>query len=379
LIRQIDYLNLIMKKFLGNVMTFPIVSVLGLLSSCSAPTQEVLPSEPAPPGIEVSAGHDRQIALPISTVVIEGSVRTLPQLSPTLVWSQVSGQPNVRMQGANSQVLTVSELQPGTFVFRLSAQLGGRSASDDVVITVLPAPAGGPGQGQMARLRQVAWSASDYQQWEYDATGRPIGYTAQWLASQDGSVVRRLAQQLQYDAQGRLARVVSPAGTIVYAYDQQGQVAQTEERDARNEPFRRTAYTYAAGRLVGETIELLLGSGEWVEQRSEFSYDAQGNLATLAHYALANGQLQVISTIAYSEYDGHPNPDHLGFRRPFLPGMIFQPNNPGRKVERLANGQVSSDERYTYTYAPSGHPVQRTTSATSHGTSWTSTLHYHYE
>ncbi|MCU0451674.1 MAG: hypothetical protein MUC97_17820 [Bernardetiaceae bacterium] len=352
---------------------------MGLLISCSAPTQEILPGESVPPSIEVSAGNDRQVTLPISTVVIEGTVRTQPQFKATVAWAQVSGQPNAQMRGIDSQVLTASGLQPGTYVFRLSAQGGGRSASDDVVVTVLPAPTGGPGQGQVARLRQVSWSSSDYQRWEYDANGRPIGYTAQWMASQDGSVVRRLAQQLQYDEQGRLARLVSPGGTTVYAYNAEGQVAQTEERNARNEPLRRTAYTYTAGRLTGEATELLLGSGEWVSQRSEFDYDAQGNLVTLTQYALVNGQPQVMSTVTYSEFDRQPNPDNLAFRRPFLPGVVYQPNNPGRKVERLQNGQVSSDERYTYLYAPSGHPVQRTTSATSHGTRWETTVHYHYE
>jgi YD repeat-containing protein len=199
------------------------------------------------------------------------------------------------------------------------------------------------------------------------------------MASQDGSVVRRLAQQLQYDEQGRLVRVVSPGSTTVYAYNSEGQVAQTEERNARNEPLRRTTYTYAAGRLVEEGIELLLGSGEWVSQRAEFGYDAQGNLVALTQYALVNGQPQVMSTVTYGEFDHQFNPDNLGFRRPFLPGVVYQPNNPGRKVERLANGQMSSEERYTYQYASSGHPVQRTTSTTSHGTSWETTLHYHYE
>lgn len=368
-----------MKNFPGNVLAFPILSFLGLLIGCSAPSPEILPGEQLPPALEVSAGTDRQVTMPINTVVLEGTVRTPAQASPTLAWAQVSGQSNAQLRGTDSQVLTVSELQPGTYVFRLSAQVSGRSASDDVVVTVLPAPAGGPGQGQVARLRQVSWSPTDYQRWEYDANGRPIGYTAQWLASQDGSVVRRLAQQLQYDEQGRLARVVSPGSTTVYAYNSEGQVAQTEERNARNEPLRRTAYTYTAGRLTGEATELLLGSGEWVSQRAEFGYDAQGNLVALTQYALVNGQPQVMSTIAYSEFDRQPNPDNLGFRRPFLPGVVYQPNNPGRKVERLANGQISSDERYTYQYAPSGHPVQRTTSATSHGTRWETTVHYHYE
>jgi hypothetical protein len=84
----------------------------------------------------VSAGADKTIVLPVSSVVLNGSASDNGTIV-SYVWEQDSGPGTATLGGTNTPVLTASGLIEGTYVFRLTAvDDEGNSASDTVNVFV---------------------------------------------------------------------------------------------------------------------------------------------------------------------------------------------------------------------------------------------------
>ena len=106
---------------------------------------ESAPQNTAP---SVNAGADQAITLPTNSVALSGSASDdgLPnppgQVSYT--WSQVAGPAPVTFGTSDAASTTVSFSSDGTYTLRLQVSDGALSASDEVSITVNPAPPSGP-------------------------------------------------------------------------------------------------------------------------------------------------------------------------------------------------------------------------------------------
>ena len=85
----------------------------------------------------VSAGPDRNITLPTSTLTLNGTA-TDPDTPLTYAWTQKSG-PAATMSTQNTLNLGLSNLVAGSYTFNLKAtDSKGASANDDAIVTVLP-------------------------------------------------------------------------------------------------------------------------------------------------------------------------------------------------------------------------------------------------
>jgi beta-glucanase (GH16 family) len=90
-----------------------------------------------------NAGADRTVTLPLTSVIINGSGSDSDGTITAWQWTQVSGPNTATLSGANSANLGVSGVVAGTYVFRLTVtDNGGRTATDDMSLTVVSAPAG---------------------------------------------------------------------------------------------------------------------------------------------------------------------------------------------------------------------------------------------
>jgi hypothetical protein len=89
----------------------------------------------------VNAGADQTITLP-SLANLSGSVSDSggPLATPLVSWSVVSGPGSVTFGNASSASTSANFSVAGTYVLRLTASDGQLQSSDDVTITVLPAP-----------------------------------------------------------------------------------------------------------------------------------------------------------------------------------------------------------------------------------------------
>jgi fibro-slime domain-containing protein/RHS repeat-associated protein len=96
----------------------------------------------------VNAGQDQTITLP-STAALTGSFvdDDLPTTVVATTWSVVSGPGTVTFTNANALVTTAKFTVPGTYVLRLTANDSQLSGSDDVTVTVNPAPCLTPPHG----------------------------------------------------------------------------------------------------------------------------------------------------------------------------------------------------------------------------------------
>ncbi|MCW1923697.1 tandem-95 repeat protein [Luteolibacter arcticus] len=84
-----------------------------------------------------SAGSDRSITLPTSSVVINGSGTDSGGSISGYSWSQVSGPSNATLSGGGTANLTASGLVQGSYVFRLTVtDNSGLTGYDDLTVTV---------------------------------------------------------------------------------------------------------------------------------------------------------------------------------------------------------------------------------------------------
>ncbi|MEO7990609.1 MAG: PKD domain-containing protein [Chryseolinea sp.] len=95
---------------------------------------------PKPP--TVSAGVDKTITLPISTVSLTGTATDADGTIATKIWTQSSGPNTATIVSSSALTTNITGLIQGTYVFSLSAtDNSGLSTADLVTVQVLPAPA----------------------------------------------------------------------------------------------------------------------------------------------------------------------------------------------------------------------------------------------
>ena len=115
----------------------------GALASSDDVTVVANPAPPTNQPPSVSAGPDLAVTLP-SSASLNGTVGDdgLPNPPGTLTttWSRVSGPGTVTFGNAGAVDTTASFSASGTYVLRLTANDGAAGASDDVTVTVNPAP-----------------------------------------------------------------------------------------------------------------------------------------------------------------------------------------------------------------------------------------------
>jgi len=88
-----------------------------------------------------NAGTDKTITLPTSSVTLNGSGSDPDGTITAYAWTKISGPTSFTIASPASATTNITGLVQGTYTFRLTVtDNGGLTASDDVVITVNPAP-----------------------------------------------------------------------------------------------------------------------------------------------------------------------------------------------------------------------------------------------
>src|SRR3989442_8217930 len=128
---------------------FGICCALVVLALVPAPPAraQLLPPPPPAPAVNlapvVNAGADQVITLP-SSANLTGTAIDDGQPNPpgvlTTTWSQVSGPGTVSFSNARALNSTATFSASGAYVLRLTASDGALAVSDDVAVTVNPAP-----------------------------------------------------------------------------------------------------------------------------------------------------------------------------------------------------------------------------------------------
>lgn len=86
----------------------------------------------------VNAGSDQTVTLPTASVVLTGTATDDDVTPPTLLWEILSG-PTGTLTNQTQNEVTLSNLQEGTYILRLTAtDAGSLSNMDEVVVNVLP-------------------------------------------------------------------------------------------------------------------------------------------------------------------------------------------------------------------------------------------------
>jgi len=103
---------------------------------------QVIVNRPANQLPVARAGNDITISLPVSQAQLDGSASYDPDGTiTTFTWTRISGPADATIETPAAALTRINRLTQGTYVFRLTVtDNSGGNASDDVTVTVLPAP-----------------------------------------------------------------------------------------------------------------------------------------------------------------------------------------------------------------------------------------------
>ncbi len=97
-----------------------------------------------------NAGNNITLTLPTNSTTLNGSGSDIDGTISSYAWTRVSGPTTFTMGTANAAVTSLTNLVQGTYIFRLTVtDNAGATASDDITVTVNPAPV--PNQPPVAR------------------------------------------------------------------------------------------------------------------------------------------------------------------------------------------------------------------------------------
>ncbi|WP_123845647.1 hypothetical protein [Chitinophaga lutea] len=115
-------------------------------------------------------------------------------------------------------------------------------------------------------------------------------------------------------------------------------------------------YRYSSGRLAEERAY----RGDALHNRSEYTYDAQGNRLTKTYYVDEDGNgVKKRSVTEYLDYTDHPDPLTALFEKKFALGRKFSPRLWQKEIHRDENGFEEWTTEFSYSFDGQGYPVSR--------------------
>ncbi|MGV3556900.1 hypothetical protein [Larkinella arboricola] len=236
-----------------------------------------------------------------------------------------------------------------------------------------PKPGDSTGTGDpvsVYKSMKISYSALDFQEIQYDATGTPVRYTTQYMYNQGTGDVKRTVYSLQYGADQRLNRIDQTlylgnkqiATTYTLYHYTGNQVDRTEEFAVDGTLLVSRTYRYSA---AGQLVQLDQKSRNSKNAlRRTFQYDGKGNLTTMSDFynVAPDGGYALELTFTFEDYDNQKHVENLMATTPFLPAVTFRTNNYHTKIVRSKDGKEISRETVDYVHNAKGLPTQRVTS-----------------
>ncbi|MDO1444936.1 hypothetical protein Q0590_01670 [Rhodocytophaga aerolata] len=224
-----------------------------------------------------------------------------------------------------------------------------------------PQPADAP-----SRIKKITWRATDFQQYTYLPDGKIASYISQWLyMNNDVQEIKRTTANFTYDAAGYLDKIVFDSGFFNKYYYEGTVLKKMEEYDNSNRLRLTHTYIYNSNGRLTESLSQVhdLFEGEANQFKHVYAYDARGNLTEQKLFnKLPNQTTFTLSSITrYEGYDDKKSVDNLAIVFPYLPGITFYVNNPGKQTTLAADGTtISFVNSSTYSYNEKGYPAQKT-------------------
>ncbi|HEX8532005.1 MAG TPA: hypothetical protein VF646_18350 [Cytophagales bacterium] len=229
-----------------------------------------------------------------------------------------------------------------------------------------PEPAAGP------RLKKLAYTQNDFQEFTYNADGQLSRYRSQWnfVEGEDGEL-KNFIVDFHYDNAKKLKELTfgTGGGPVKYVYE--GDVLKkTEEYDHKGRLLITHHYTFGGNNRLTEVRDVVndLDNQSQRQLKRTYEYDAKGNLTALREYYLNVGTEAFVQTevTTFEGYDDKKNPEGQLDVYPYLPHLRLRVNNPAKKTRTATTdgNRVTWIEAYTYEYNAEGYPSKKVTKIT---------------
>lgn len=233
----------------------------------------------------VNAGNDINIQLPQNTIAITGTASDPDGTISALLWTQESGPSTALLSGQNGLNITISQLQEGTYLFRLSATDDkGATTSDDVKVTVsgvnsVPLVSAGTDKTLTLPTNTVVLSGS-----ATDSDGTIVSYL--WTKSSGPDAILLNENTAALTAQGLIEGIYV---FLLTATDNEGGQGSDEVMVTVNSAIANQPPTANAGNDIQLTLPVnstnLVGSGS----------DSDGSVIGYAWTKISGGTVTIVN------------------------------------------------------------------------------------
>jgi hypothetical protein len=217
------------------------------------------------------------------------------------------------------------------------------------------------------RVKRITWSETDFQEYTYNAKGLLTQYVSQWLFVMGTDQVKRVTSDFEYDAQGKLTRMVTEDVMEVKYYYKGAVLEKSEEYDQRGRLAVTHYYTFAPGHRPLEIRDVITdpteGNRVTGELKHVYEYDGKGNNTVQKEYVkdMNTGAFSLNLSVHYDGFDGNKYVENATALNPYVPHARLWTNNYASRTLKDKDGKVLQPAQlYTFECNQEGYPVRKT-------------------
>jgi hypothetical protein len=217
------------------------------------------------------------------------------------------------------------------------------------------------------KVKRITWAESDFQEYTYNANGLLTKYVSQWLFVMGTDQVKRVESVFEYNAQGRITRMVTDNLLAVKYFYKGGVLEKSEEYDHKGRLAVTHYYAFDTGNRPLEIRDVITdpteGNRVTGELKRVYEYDNKGNNTVQKEYVkdMSTGDFTLNLSTHYEGFDGNKYVENATALNPYVPHARLWTNNYASRTLKDKNGNVLQPPLlYTFECNAEGYPVRKT-------------------
>jgi hypothetical protein len=216
------------------------------------------------------------------------------------------------------------------------------------------------------RVKRITWAETDFQEYTYNPGGLLTKYVSQWLFVMGTDQVKRVESTFEYNAQGKITRMVTE-NLLEVKYFYKGNVLEkSEEYDHKGRLAVTHYYTFGTGHRPLQIRDVITdpteGNRVTGEIKRVYEYDGRGNNTMQKEFVkdLATGEFALNLSTHYEGFDTHKYVENATALNPYVPHARLWTNNYASRTLKDKTGKVlQPPQLYTFECNQEGYPVRK--------------------
>jgi|GEM_PF-1966492 len=216
------------------------------------------------------------------------------------------------------------------------------------------------------RVKRITWAETDFQEYTYNADGLLTSYVTQWLFVMGTDQVKRVESTFEYNAGGKITRMVTENRYEVKYHYKDGVLEKSEEYDHQGRLAVTHYYVFSPYHQPLEIRDVITdpteGNRVTGELRHVFEYDRRGNNTVQKEYVkdLHSGDFLLNYSTHYEGFDDNKYVENATALDPYVPHARRWTNNYASRTMKDKDGKAQQPPQlYAFECNAEGYPVRK--------------------